>query len=408
MRKYWKSMAIVIGIVLGIGTFYVNSAMSAENYPDFAIQTLSGDPEEVESLVLDGSYIISSPANYVSTDLKITAQGSSYHSRSFLDRIIGYYPTVIKELQEEHRTFMRGKHPMVNLFFEDNEFLAYAYADHRISSLGPNNFNFEISVLNKADDKVNSFTLEVPDEENVNHVFVIDVQLVEDTIYIITQNMMRNNEGFNDEMHIYEIDLVSQELTNNEALLKYTQWNEDIHTHIQLVENSPTAANKHIILLKMEEAMMEAAESIRVTDSKQEIIFYNLATKENETVNVPGLSLEENQLSFVEGSTIYFTRIEEQELIITPYRLGENQVDQDFRIQLQATIENEPLQIPMISVKEGKLYVVSYQMDSNSNGDVVVVDIQTGKTLFEGQIALETSSEEQGKFELYLNEIYIN
>lgn len=407
MRKYWKSIAVIIGIVLSIGTFYVNSAMSAEHYPEFAIQTLSGDEQEVKSLVLDGAYLISSSTNYVSTDLKITAQGSSYNSHSFLDQIIGYYPTVIKELQEEYRTFMRGKQPMVNLYFEDNEFLAYANADHKISSLGQSNFNFEISVLNKGNDKVTSFTLEVPDEGEVDYVFVEDVQLVENKMYLITQNVVSNNDEFNDEKHIYEIDIISQEVTNHEALLKFTQSKENLSTSVSLVESSPTAANEHIILLKTEEAVMEEAESTKVTDYKQEIVSYNLATKENETVNVPGLRLEENQLSYAKGSTIYFTKIEEQELVITPYRLGENQVDQDFRIQLQSPIEKEPLESPMISVKEGKLYVVSRQMNSNFNGDIVVVDMQTGKPLFTGQIALKNSSVEKENFELYINEIYL-
>ena len=407
MKKYWKSIAIIIGIVLSIGTFYVNTARSAEHHPEFVIQTLSGDAEEVKSLVLEGSYMNSSPINYISTNLKITAQDSTYNNRSFLDQIIGHYPTLIKELQEEYRTFMRGKDPLVNLYFEDNEFLAYADADYSIGSMGPKDFNFEIAVLNKGDGEINSFTLEVPEGGGLQHVFVEDVQLVENKLYLITQNTVNKNEDFNEEMHIYEIDLASQNIISHEAVLNFTQWKENTHINIRLVESSPMAANEEIILLKTEETMIEEPESIRVTDSKQEIITYNLATKENETVNIPGLSLEENQLGFVEGSTLYFTRVEEQELVVTSYRLGENRVDQDFRIHLQATIEKEHAPFPMISVKEGKLYVASQQMNSKSNGNVAVVDVQTGETLFKGQIAIKNPSEEKLNFELHMHEIYV-
>ncbi|QHJ70946.1 hypothetical protein [Planococcus halotolerans] len=407
MKKYWKSIAVIIGIILSIGTFYVNSAISAEHYPVLTVQTVNGDAEEMESLIIEGSYRNLSSMNYLGTDLKITAQGSSYNSPSLLDRVTGYYPTVIKELKEANRSFMRGKSLAANQYFEDNQFLAYANIDQKISSLGSSKFNFEISVLNKADDEVNSFTLKVPVEDGLDHVFLEDVQLVKDKIYLITQNMTIKNDDFNDEKRVYEIDRISQKLTNQEALLKFTQWKESLHTHIQLVEGSPTAATEHIIMVKTEDTVMEDTESTRVTDSKQEIISYNLASKVTETINIPGLNLEENQLSFVKGSTIYFTRVEEQELIVTPYQLGANQVEQDYRIQLRSTIDNEHIESPIISVEEDKLYVVSRQIDSNFNGDVAVVDIKTGEPLFEGQITLGNSSEEHGDFEIYMHEISV-
>lgn len=412
MKKYWKAIAVLVSIVLSIGIFYVNSAISAENHPQFAIQTLSGDAQEVKPLVLEGAYSISSSADYISTDIKITEQGASYNNRySFFDRISGI-PTEIKELQEQYRTFMRGKQSSIHQYFEDNEFLAYANVDQKISSLGTNNFKFEISMLNKADDKVNSFTIKVPDEGKLDYVSVEDVQLIEDKMYVVTQNMESNNSDFNDEKHIYEIDIISQKITSHKALLKSTQSNEDFYTSIEIVENSPTAPKENIILLKTEETMVRETESMRPIDFKQEIMSYNLATQEIESVNVPGLNLEENRLSFVEGSTVYFTRVENQEMIITSYRLGENQVDQDYRIQLQAKVENEslqldPFQVPMISIKEGKIYIVSQEWDSNSNGDVAVVDMETGEALYSGQIALETSSEVQEKFELYITGIYV-
>ncbi|RLQ92742.1 hypothetical protein [Planomicrobium sp. Y74] len=407
MKKYWKSIAVVTGIILSIGTFYVNSAISAENYPELTVQTVNGNAQEMESLIIEGAYRTLSSMNYLGTDLKITAQGSSYNSPSLLDRVTGYYPTVIKELKEANRSFMRGKNLAANQYFEDNQFLAYANIDQKISSFGSNKFNFEIAVLNKADDEVNSFTLKVPAEEGLDHVFLEDVQMLEDKIYLITRNMLIKNDDYNDEKHVYEIDRVSKKLTNHEALVEITPFKANLHTHIQLVEGSPTAATEQIIMVKTEDTVMEDTESTRVTDSKKEIVAYNLATKEIETINVPNLNFEENQLSFVKDSTIYFTRVEGQELVITPYRLGASQVEKDFKIQLHSTTENDHPESLMISVKEDRLYAVSRQIDSNSNGEVAVVDIQTGKLLFQGQITLGNSSEKHEDFEIYMHEIYV-
>lgn len=50
MRKYWKSSVIVIIIVFGIGTFYVNAALSATSYPKFVIQKKSGNKEIIENV----------------------------------------------------------------------------------------------------------------------------------------------------------------------------------------------------------------------------------------------------------------------------------------------------------------------------------------------------------------------
>lgn len=403
MKKYWKSIVILISIVLSLGTFYVNSALSAEDYPEYDIETLSGDPKEIESLVLDGTYMVSTFADYVNTDLKITSSGSTYNNPSFFDRIMSFYPAVIEELQEKHRSFMRGKHVIVNQYFEDNNFLAYANVDQKISSLGTNSFNFELSVLNKEADQVNSFELKVPDEGALHYILVEDVQLIAGKMYVITRNMIENKE----EKHIYEIDVVDQKIIDHEAILQFSHSEQNVNSHVLIIESNPLAANDQIFLVKTEDTVEEDIESSRVIDSNQEIYSYDLAEKEIETVNVPGLSLDENQLIYVEESTLYFTRMEEQELIITPYQLGEDQLEQEIRIPLQAGTAYEPFQAPIIKVEEDKIYVVSTQINADSKGYVAVVDLNSGKTLFHGQIALDLASDEQKKYELYINDIYI-
>ncbi|WP_158413535.1 hypothetical protein [Gracilibacillus boraciitolerans] len=42
MKKYWKFTAIIAVIVLSLGTFFVTSATSATEYPEFVIKTTSG------------------------------------------------------------------------------------------------------------------------------------------------------------------------------------------------------------------------------------------------------------------------------------------------------------------------------------------------------------------------------
>lgn len=405
MRKYWKFTAIIVVIVLSIGTFYVSTSTSAEQYPEFVIQTLDGNAEEIEPLVLEGSYTDTSSMNYVSTNLKITSEGSIYNSRSFLDQVIGQPPTVIKALQEEYRTFMRGKTSWVDLYFENSQFLAYVDVNYKMGSLRSSDFKFDISLLNKEDDNINSFKLEVPKERELEHIIVEDVQMVEDELYIITQNMMRNNDDSYDEKHIYRIDIANQKISNHEAIIQVPTGQVNTYTNVRLIGTSPTKANEHLIIVKTEEKVVEETESTRVEDIKQEIISYNIATKEKERINVPDLRLKENQLSFFDGSTIYFTKLDGQELVVTPYSLVDDQVGQVFSIQLSSETDN--VQVPLITVKYGKLYAAASRKSSTVNADVIVADVKTGETLFKGQLALENSSEEKGNFELNMHEIFV-
>jgi hypothetical protein len=405
MRKYWKLIATTTVIVLSIGTYYVNSTLSAESHPQFVIQTISGNAEEVKPLVLEGSYTDTSSMNYASTNLTITSEGSTYNSRSFINQIIGRPPTVIKDFQEKYRTFMRGKDPFVNWFFENEQFLAYATVDYKTGLLRSRDFNFEISVLNKEDGNIDSFMLEVPEGGELEHIFVDDVQMVEDELYLITRNMMRNHDDFTDEEHIYTIDIANQKVSNHEAITPYGQ--SDNYINVQLIETSPTKANEHLIIVKTELKVIEDAESTREEVINQEIISYNLATKEKEIITVPELRLDENQLSFFDGSSIYFTRLEGQEVVVTPYSLVDKHVGKSYSIQLSG--EDGHVGGQMTTINDGKLYIASSQMIPNLNidADVVVADADTGETLFRGQITLEDSSKETGQFDLNLHEIYM-
>lgn len=120
MKKYWKVIVVIAIAVVGIGTFYVNSAISVSKYPEFVIKKQSGDETEIKSLVVEGTY----SGSVLNEGLKITADGSRYESdSSFIDLFKGYNPPLIEQLQEEYRNFMRGKSGDISAFYEDKQFL---------------------------------------------------------------------------------------------------------------------------------------------------------------------------------------------------------------------------------------------------------------------------------------------
>ncbi len=403
MRKYWKFIAIIAVIVLSIGAFYVKTATSAEQYPEFVIQTVNGNEDEIKPLQLEGSYTGTSSMSY--TDLKISAEGSTYNSRSFLNQMIGQPPIEIKELQEKYRTFMRGKGYQINMFFEDEKFLTYADTDYKMGSLGSRDFKFIISVLNKETEDIDSFTLEIPESEKLEYAFMEDVQMVEGELYLITNNSMRENDNYYEEKQIYTIDVANQKISSHEPILQNSNGQDDSYFNTTIIRSSPMKANKHMVIVNTEYKVIEDEESSREEVVNQEIFSYNIVTKEINKLDLPNLRLDDSQLSFLDGSTAYFITFEGQELVVTPYSLVDNQVGKAYHIPVSG--ENGFAYANMTTVKDGKLYVASSQMTPEMNADVIVADADAGEILFKGQITLEGSSKEMDDYELYLYEILV-
>jgi hypothetical protein len=403
MRKYWKTTTIIVLIVFTIGTFYVNAATSAEHYPEFAIQTLSGNPDEVKSLEVKGSYLDSSSMANLSSNVKINTEGSLYTNHTFLSTIIGNPPAVIKDYVKEHRSFMRGKNTWVDLFFENDQFLVYADVEDKSRSFGTKEYMFDLSLLNKEDGTNTSFQVNVPAANELEYMNVLDVQMVKNEVYLITRNMVRQTNNSN--LHIYTIDIENQEISSQEALVQVPKGADNTYTHVGLIETNSTKAKDFLILFVTEEKIVEDTESTRVEESSQEILSYHLATKKIERIQVPNLSLDENQISFFDGSSLYFTRLSGKEFVVTPYNLTNKQAGKAFSFELS---NQKEVQAPMITVKDGKLYAVTTQMNTHINSDVIVADVTTGETLFKGQITLKDSPEQKGPFELYVYDIFLN
>lgn len=401
MKKYWKITVIITVVLLSIGTFYINSAMSAESYPEFIIQTQKGDAEEIAPLVLEGSYQASSARNYISREVKVTADGSTYRSDSFLGQIIGEPPARIKELQEEYHTFMRGKTPLINLFFENDRFLAYAEAKSNTGPSGASDARFAISILDKDKDDTTSFSIKVPDRKKIDYVFVNDVQITDNELNITTRNMKRNNG----ELHVYSVDLSSQKVSSHETVVQTPQGqNTQIDAH--LIGGDFVQANQRLIFLKTEQKLTQGTEPAKVESSSQELISYNLETKEKKKMDLPdNINLEENKISYFDGSTIYFVRFGEDELVITPFHIENDQTGSTFTIQWPNETGN--MATPIVRAKDGKLYVASVQMKAETRANIAVADIKTKETIYLGKLMRKNNSEEIGKYDLYFHDLHV-
>ncbi len=406
MKKYWKFTATIAVIVLSIGAFYVNSALSAPQYPEFAIKKQSGDAEEIKSLMLEGGYHEGNAMSYTNTHLKITSDGSEIRNGlSLVDQVRGQPSPVIKDLQTNYRDFMRGKSQSINSFFENDELLAYADVKYKISASHLRDFKFDISILTKDEGKTTSFNINVPDASAADYIFVEDVQVIDNELKVISQNTMRKNDKYFTEKHVYTLDISAGTITNNEKILSIPQEQGNSYVDAQLINTNPLQANENVVFLITHSTLEEGLDGFRESNSSKEILFYNLKTQKTDTIEMPE-SLNDNQVSFLEGSTIYFSKFSEQNLIVTPFSVENHEVGDEFTIQLSNEISDEVP--PLIIVKESKLYAVSQIMNSKTNASVAVVNVKTGESLYEGEVVMKNSPKSFQEFELYMYEMTVN
>ena len=402
MKKYWKFTSIIAVIVLSIGTFYVNSAMSAKQYPDFVINKKSGNAEEIKSLMLEGGYHEGNSMNYTNNHLKITHDSSDYRNgSSLIDLVIGHPAPMIQELQDEYRNFMRGKENL-DSFFENNKILAYADVKYKIGSSTSRDFKFAISVLDKEDDNATSFTIKVPDSSVVEYLYVEDVQVIDNELKIITHNYTSENEKYFNEKHIYTLDISTGVIKNNETIFSIPDQN-DKHIDARLIKTNLKKANENLIFLINQSEIIHHEESDMEGETSRELISYNLKTKEQKVIELPE-SLKEHQMSFFEDSTIYFSKLSEKNLIVTTFSIVDNQMK-----EFTTPISNEEnnMESAIIVVKDGKLYVTTQLTNLTTKASVAVFDEKTGETLYEGEVERKNPPKNREEFELYIYEMSV-
>ena len=405
MKKYWKSTSIIAVIVLSIGTFYVNSAMSETQYPEFVINKKSGDAEEIKSLALEGSYHEGGSMSYVNTNLQITSDDTDYRNgRSIIDSIIGHPAPMIQKLQEKYRNFMRGKGRNVDSFFENNKLLAYAEVKYKIGSFTTRDFKFAISIVDKDNGNTSSFSIKVPDSSVVGNIFVEDVQVVDKELKVITHNSTRENGKYFNEKHIYSFDISTGKIISNETILSIPEQQGNEYIHAELVQTSHKQANENLLFIKTQEKMMQDGESDRLEETTRELISYNLRTNEKETIKLAD-SLKEHQISYFDGSTIYFSKLSGENLVITPYSIENKQANNEFTIQLSnETSDAEP---PIIIMEDGKLYVTTHITNLKTKASITVIDLKTSDTIYQGEVIRKDSPNSTEQFELYLYNMMI-
>jgi hypothetical protein len=385
MKKYWKLISIAVITVGTIGFFYIQSALAGSNYPEFEIETLGGNDEEVQDLVLYGNYM---EGNIKGDDFQITAEGIQYNrDLSYFDRLDrrDRFPE-LKRLQQDYKSFMRGKNSLSQLAESETHIV---YADVTGNS---GEMSFRIEVLDKEDNEQTAFTVEVPDDEKDSFIYVEQVYMDGEKVKVVTRNHVNGSmDGFTTEIHVYEFNIGDQILTGNEMILSYSEGSTDqTMTHVYKPgDGSKLQSDTHAIFV-MEEWETDEEGGYYSQFAESKVISIDMETNEfTEFVLPDTLQGVENTVLLENSqgdSMLYFPKNNEHGLEIVVIDLENEKMDEKRSFTFERDNINMNSGPPVTAIQDGKMYIITQTNEEYALSNIFVVDVQSVELLYEGQI----------------------
>ncbi|WP_164670852.1 hypothetical protein [Virgibacillus doumboii] len=374
MKRYWKLIAIVTVAVLTIGTFYIQSAISASNYPEVIIKKESGNEELIENITLNGSYFA---GGNTSQPLTLTSEESNFRGeRSFFERLRGMHSPEMNQLQDEYRGFMRGKGGVVSSYLDSENVLAYVDIVNQSFNQTPSEMEFEIAVLNKESGETTTFSLPVPNRALYSRAHVVDVQMVNGDLKVLTQNTLKPSEGefISQEIHMYSFNVDEQEINGENEITIAKSKGTNVFSYINTMGEMDRMGLHNYMVFST--GMDNLGPEGKVEQSSQQYIAYNFAENKKEIIEIPEQLQNSRQYSF-DGENLYAVAGQEKTSIIV-YNLKSKKIENEIEVPSQS------MNHPLISASDGKLYML--QTLETEFPELIVFDVKTGETLYKGKV----------------------
>jgi hypothetical protein len=396
-------MSIALITVIVIGNFYIGASIASSSNPKFFIEKVSGNDEEVKNLTVVGDFNVED-GFYDNVHFNDTE--TVYRSElSFIESLKGVnLPSEIKQLQSDFRGFMRGKAEDPALFYEDEDQLAYATIDwdyHQLD-LKPSNFSFVLEVLDKNSRDVIAINEIVPNQNNYDHAMVEDVQIIEGKVKAFVRIYPLPNESNerDAEVHVFTFDINSQKLIGDDIVTttdRQDSGTSNIREDLNSISNSETIKpQKELLIQKIRVKEVPGEDGLRSEEIGHSFTLYNYETNEQKE-----LSNDREAFNFktasIYGSTIYFMNMSKNGLEIHPYGIESEEFSTKQTIQINIPEESGS---PLIKLKNNKMYITSPYKDLKTKATLLVVDLKTWKTLYEGTIETRNLNESQKDYTL--------
>ncbi|KZZ83293.1 MULTISPECIES: hypothetical protein [Bacillaceae] len=367
MKKYWKTMLITIIAVLGIGSFYVQSAYTKSLLPDFKIKTESGSKDIGSSISLFGSYYMKDNQEYTNESLRITEKGSEYHSRlSIIDqqdrRWFGN--TDFERIHKDYRDFMRGNKEFGEIF-EDEKWLVSA----QLAQEEEEKRVFTFAIMDKNTKKQMKFDAKIPVQDR-SLFYVTDVQRVNNQLKVLVYGSSdANRENYT----LYTFNIKSRELAAEQRFGETETKNKENYYITLFNELDPLRQSDYTAYIK--NYYKQDGEDNQL--ERREYYVINNKTGTEEKISLPS-SKGEIQDLFLENSHVYYTVSENGKMKALRYDIKAGKID------LERFIPISKKSFEAVDFKEGVMYAAGKK---NSNESYIkAFSMKTGEEVYSGKI----------------------
>ncbi|MEH7130326.1 hypothetical protein V7103_19215 [Neobacillus drentensis] len=393
MKRYWKIISVCIVTVMVIGTFYIQSSLAAKENVKIEFEKVSGNEDELKNVIFYGDYTV---GNLFQSLQMTNKETTNLNNQSLFQQLKRNYTVpVLKKLIEQHRTFMRGKELTPNYFYENENLVAYASIKAK---------KFDIEILNKKSEETTSIQLAVPKKGNYSWIEVLDVQVSEGNLKVITRGF--RTEGGND-LNGYKINLDERKLVKDERIHTVPAagngWSDII-----MINDPHSIQSEKYLLFKTEtyedkqvpavgEMVMDGAPNLVAN----EVMVYDIEKNQLKKIVVPDETRGTlSDFSTIFHSTIYIPSQSERGLEVNTYDIEKEKWGKKLIVDLPYNKEDEGA--PYIRIMNGKIYIIH----STTNGsNISIRDLKTGVSLYEGKLKVKNTGEGQKDIRLHVNEI---
>ena len=415
MKRYVKLIIIAIVILLSIGVYYIQPMFSADERPEFKIIANSGDETLSENMVLKGYYSENVMLGMgIGDDLKITSKGTTYYSEStnsFQSQTSESDYEKINQLQEDYRSFMRGKEPSLANFFEDDTLLAYAELTTNNYSSVTEDEEFKIEVLNKKTNKESSFSVDLPKGTNYSYMYIEDIEVANNQLIIVTNGYSLNNENEQDEHHFYSISLPNEKIEKDESLqLDLVNLDGKQIQYVELLSGMNTVQTSKFLVYRVEigdeQSETELYEDQEIYETTYELIGVNIETGEQFLIDLSdevGNQALSSAFS-IEKDILYFYKKNKETITIYTYSLEQKELREMETAELSEAQKTALKEEVTLSVYNGAAFFVNNDKIKGKDQHIMAFDLESGKAVFEGSL-IETKKQSATNSELYLYEV---
>lgn len=235
--RYWKGILLAIVVMIGIFIYYIQVS---SNDIKIEFETVSGNEHELDNMLME----INCETENTIKNLLVTNKKTidSSEESTTLD---GKHEPDIATLVDEYQSFMEGKELDTFHFYSDENQVIYVNTD--VTDFreldNPDKFVLEVEVLDKNTNDVDTFSLDMSNEENYDFIKMNDVQVVGNELKVFSIGSWIE---YGNDVHVYTIDLGEKKLVSDK-IIKQTITNELVDTDV-FIEDDSIQPQKYIVM----------------------------------------------------------------------------------------------------------------------------------------------------------------